>query len=198
MTRIMRDSTSSTDIPVLGTALVAGYVNGLYAWNAAEWARFPGAAHVTIDVNGSDPRAAVLDVENGDATVSTAVTWVKARQKLGVANPVIYCNRSGLTPLYNAMLSVGLKPGHGFRVWLATLDGTKTVADMTGVVAVQYAGQSLTGGHYDESIVYDATWFAATPPSPPPPPVMHGLVVVSSLAVTPVTSSDGGKTWKKS
>jgi hypothetical protein len=32
------------------------------------------------------------------------------------------------------------------------------VADMTGVTAVQFAGENMTGGHYDESIVYDDEW----------------------------------------
>lgn len=192
MTRTGRDSTTAADIPTHGLDVVMGYGNGAYAWKAADWARFT-CPHVRIDVNGSDPGGCgVLDVETGDATVAGAVTWVKARHQLHPGNyAVIYCNRSTLTPLFNAMAAAGLKVGSGFHLWIATLDGvTKTVPDMTGVVAVQWAGQAHTGGHYDESIVYDAAWHAPTPaPAPAPPPAQqHEYVVVDLTA--------GGATFK--
>ena len=41
---------------------------------------------------------------------------------------------------------------------------------MTGVTAVQYAGEAQTGGHYDESVVYDAAWLAPAKPVPAPVP----------------------------
>jgi hypothetical protein len=34
--------------------------------------------------------------------------------------------------LFNAMNAAGLRIVHDFRLWIATLDGTKTVPDMTG------------------------------------------------------------------
>ncbi len=49
--RVMRDSTTATDIPISGTQLVAGYGNGLYTWSAADLNRFPHIPHVYIDVN---------------------------------------------------------------------------------------------------------------------------------------------------
>jgi hypothetical protein len=68
MTRIMRDSNRSTAIPVPGTELVAGYVNGRYKWHPDGFARFPGIPHVHIDISGGDPEeAGVLDVEPGCA-----------------------------------------------------------------------------------------------------------------------------------
>lgn len=167
MTRIMRDSTRAGDIPVKGTELAAGYTNGLFVWSGSDFARFPGVPHVHIDVNGTHPvQAGVLDVEKGDASVTEAVLWTRAKHALGQPNPVIYCNRSTLTPLFNAMNSAGFRPDHGFRLWVATLDGTKKLDDMTGVVAVQYAGESITKGHYDESIVYDNSWHADAAPAP--------------------------------
>ena len=167
MTRVMRDSTTPAAIPVAGTQLVAGYANGLYQWSQADYDRFPAAAHVYIDVTGADPAGCgVLDVETGDATVTTAVAWAKARLALGgTYPPVIYCNRSTLTSLFNAMGAAGLGVGHDFRLWIATLDGTKTVPDMTGVTAVQWAGASITGGNWDESVVYDDAWHAPAPPA---------------------------------
>jgi hypothetical protein len=169
MTRIMRDSTVLTDIPVAGTQIVAAYVNGQYAASAAALAaRFPGMPVAWIDVNGSDPHADILDVEKGDAAPATAVPWCRARRAAVPAGypPVIYCDRSTLTPLFNAMGAAGLQVVRDFRLWIATLDGTKAVPDMTGVSAVQYAGQNLTGGHYDESIVYDDNWKSANPSLP--------------------------------
>lgn len=168
MTRIMRDSTVATDIPVAGTDIVLGYSTGKYMWTAEDYARFPKAAHVSIDVTGNDPAADMLDVESGDATVQMAVQWV--REKLlskPPYPPLIYANRSTLTPLFNAMDAAGLHVKTHFMLCIATLDGTKTVPDMTGVTAVQYAGQSQTKGHYDESIVYDDTWKAPSKPTPP-------------------------------
>lgn len=184
MTRIMRDSTNPDDIPVQGTDLVAGYANGLYAWTPAGWQRFPGIPHVRIDVNGSDPEGCgVLDVESGDATVQQAVTWVKQRRALrpGAYLPIIYCSRATLTPLFNAMNAAGLQVVRDFRLWIATLDGTKTVADMTGVTAVQYAGAAQTGGHYDQSIVYDDTWKAPAAPPPPPAWVTQAITQAEAL-----------------
>ena len=161
MTRIMRDSTTPTDIPIHGTDLVAGYANGSFKWSADGFARFSGIPHIRIDPSGTNPEnAEVLDVERGDADVPTAVTWAKKRKAAFPDGypPIIYCNRSTLTPLFNAMNAAGLHVVRDFRTWIATLDGTKTVHDMTGVTAVQYAGSDLTGGHYDESIVYDDLW----------------------------------------
>lgn len=172
MTRIGRDSTTAADIPVSGTDVAMGYANGRYAWSQADWIRFGHIVHVSIDVNGSSPSADVLDVETGDATVSQAPSWARLHNAHSEFPAVIYCSRSVLTPLFNAMAANGLQIGRDFKIWIATLDGTRAVPDMTGVVAVQYAGESQTGGHYDESIIYDDTW-KATVPIPPQPPAVH-------------------------
>lgn len=196
MTRIMRDSTSAADIPVAGTQLVAGYRNGAYAWSPADYARFPGIPHVYIDVNGSDPAGAgVLDIEAGDADVNGPVParWCKERLALIKAGkvddypPICYVDRANLTPLFNNLNAAGLEVVRDFRLWIATLDGTKTVADMTGVTSVQYASTTLTGGHYDESIVYDDSWHRA-----PAPVTLRGLLVrPDKMTVAEVTSADG-------
>jgi len=60
--------------------------------------------------------------------------------------------------MFNAMNAAGLEIVKDFRFWIVTLDGTKKVADITGVTAVQFAGPTMTGGHYNESIVYDDEW----------------------------------------
>ena len=158
----MRDSTNLRDIPIHGTDLVAGYVNGNFVASKEDFARFHGIPHVHIDVFGTDPEdAGVLDFEPGDRQdPAMAAIWAKRRRAAfpGHYPPVIYCNRSQLTLLFNGMNAAGLEIVKDFRLWIATLDGTKTVADMTGVTAVQFAGERITGGHYDESIVYDDDW----------------------------------------
>jgi hypothetical protein len=155
----MRDSTNLNDIPIDGTDLVAGYVNGNFAATKEDFARFPGIPHVHIDVLGTDPQdAGILDF--GAEISGTCVFWAK-RRKAAFPNhypPIIYCDRSHLTPVVNAMNAAGLEIVKDFRFLIATLDGTKRVDDMTGVTAVQFAGASMTGGHYNESIVYDPEW----------------------------------------
>lgn len=175
MTRIMRDSTTATDIPVHGTELVAGYINGTYAWTEEGYARFPGIPHILMDISGDSPHAGVLDVEPGCAAIEAAPPWVRRRHKLlpDAYPPVIYVNRSTLTPLFNVLEADGLHVVRDFRLWIATLDGTKAVHDMTGVTAVQYKGArpqnkdgswagepgpATTEGHFDESLVYDDAW----------------------------------------
>lgn len=176
MTRLGRDSTTSTDIPIQGTEVAIGYANGRYAWTPEDWARFPHVPHLTIDVNGGDPSADALDIETYDAKVSQAPGWTRQHNAARRDYPaILYCDRATLTPLFNLMNANHLIVGRDFRLFIATLDGTRTVADMTGVWGIQYAGEAQTGGHYDETIVYDNAWKAPTPvpTPPPPPPVRH-------------------------
>jgi hypothetical protein len=175
MTRIMRDSTTATDIPIRGTDLVAGYINGTYEWTQENYGRFQGIPHVFIDISGSHPNAGVLDVEPGCAEVGVVAGWVKARKAAlpEAYRPIIYCNRSFLTPIFNALMAENLHVVRDFRLWVATLDGTRELHDMTGVTAVQYKrarkqhkdgswaeppGPAVTEGHFDESLVYDDDW----------------------------------------
>jgi len=119
--------------------------------------------------------AGVLDVEPGCAPIEAAPPWVRARRRLlpDAYPPILYANRTTLTPLFNALEADGLHVVRDFRLWIATLDGTRKVADMTGVTAVQYKrgrnrdeqghwteepGPAVAEGHFDESIVYDDEW----------------------------------------
>jgi hypothetical protein len=175
MTRVMRDSDTPSAIPVRGTDIVAGYVSGGATWPPEAYNRFRGIPHAHIDCLGTKPRKGeILDVEDGCSTVRTAVSWVRKRKAAfpGAYPPVIYCSGHLLTPLFDAMRGAGFHVVKDFQIWLATLDGRKTIPDMTGIIAVQYKrapdvkpnGQleapssSITAGHYDESIVYDDAW----------------------------------------
>lgn len=172
MTRLGRDSTSAADIPLTGTQVAIGYGNGLYAWHPDDWARFATLPHCVLDVNGSDPSADGLDIETGDATVAQAPVWTRQHNAIDHAYPaILYCSRSKLTPLFNALTADGLEVGRDFRLFIATLDGTRTVPDMTGVWGIQFAGAAQTGGHWDESVIYDDRWKA--PATPPPPSARH-------------------------
>lgn len=154
----MRDSTDPAAIPLPGLELVAGYIDGTYAWAADAWLRFlPPIRRVRITVTG-DPKAGVIDVENGDCTPAQAAEFIKTRQAAGVG-ATVYCDRDTLPAVHTACA------GLSYHLWVATLDGTKTVPG-SGIVAVQYAGSKITGGDYDESLVYDPHWH----PSPAPPP----------------------------
>jgi hypothetical protein len=176
-TRIMRDSTTLTDIPTHGLDIIGAYINGMFATTPAQVrAHAPHAAIAWIDVNGSHPEADILDVENGDATPSEVPLWVRAHRRLHPSGypPVIYCSRSLLTPVFNALGAAGMRVVHDFRLWPATLDGTRRLADMTGVTAVQARGEAQTGGHYDESDVYDDAWLMLPPEGPFKQPTKSG------------------------
>jgi hypothetical protein len=174
MTRIMRDSDAPSAIP-RSTQIVAGYLTGPGTWPAAGFARFGNKPSARIDCRGTVPgKADVLDVEPGCSAVGKAVGWVRKRRAAypGAYPPILYCNQSTLLSLLPVMRAAGLHLGKDFRLWIATLDGTKRIGDMTGVMAVQYKrapnlqsngklerpSPSVTAGHYDESIVFDNTW----------------------------------------
>lgn len=144
-----------------------GYGTGAYTWSAADWARFPAASHCVIDITGSNPTADVLDIENGAATPAQAPAWTRAHAKSSGFPAILYVNRSNQPTVEDVMTAAGLGLGHDYVWWVATLDGTETLPDMTGVWGVQYEGAAQTGGHFDQSIIYDDAW------KPPPPPVMH-------------------------
>jgi hypothetical protein len=139
--------------------LRAGYVNG--RWPTAVQA----GTEVTIDVNGSRPDADVADVEIGDITPDAFPGWARDHNSRGGFPAVCYCNRSTMAPVANACAAAGLQVVRDYRWWPATLDGTRKLADMTGVVAVQAWGAQFFGGrNIDLSIVVDDTWHGTGAP----------------------------------
>jgi hypothetical protein len=160
--RTMYDSTNPDDIPA-SAEMVAGYIDGAYAWSSDGWARFPHATHVTVATQPGTNDGDVLDVEFGDATPAQAPAWIRMRQEAGLAVPTIYCASFAVTHLRT--VCAGLR----YDLWVAYWTGQPHVMD--GAVAVQFADPSSSGGHFDLSLVTQATW-PAPPPAPPEDPDM--------------------------
>jgi|SRR6185369_423930 len=169
MPRRMYDSVTSRDIPV-GVQMVAGYVDGRYAWTAADWGRHAKSRPVRITVTGQSLTAHVIDIENGAATMAMAIAW--AKRKLAAKQiPNFYLSASRLPELYAALRAAGLPPYSGHGVWVAKWD--QVYGQYAGAVAKQYDHPPHSGGHYDLSWVADY-WPGVDPapaPSPTPAPV---------------------------
>jgi hypothetical protein len=136
------DSVTPTAIPA--GAAVATYADGGYAASPAAVA---GRSHVTwIDTSGSDPRAAALDVEPGDATPATAASWTW--QKLHAAAgsiAVIYTMRSEWPATQAAIATLPAAMQHQVRWWIADPTGVNHV--VPGASATQW----YWGSSYDIS-----------------------------------------------
>src|SRR4051812_11969732 len=130
MTRIMYDAVTPTNIP-RNAEMVAGYVNGKYAWTQQEWDLFPNATKVEISVRAYWDAGHVLDVEAGDATPAEAPAWAIKRRQAGIT-PTIYCNRSTWPYVVSAFEQANVPQPH---FWIAT--GSRTTVIPNGAVAAQ-------------------------------------------------------------
>jgi hypothetical protein len=153
----MYDSVDASQIPV-DAVMVAGYIDGRYAWSAADWARFPHAVHVEIAVRSATNAGHVLDVETGDATPAEAPGWVLMRRKAG-CDPSVYCSTSRWPEVVAAFAAAHVPNPH---YWVAAYPGMGAVIP-SGAVAHQYADP----GHFDLSVVADY-W-----PGVDVPPITH-------------------------
>lgn len=177
MTRTMYDGITAGNLPPTAQ-LVAGYIDGLYKWSAANWARFPNSVKVQIAVFASTNAGQVLDVENGDATPAQAPTWVTRRRAAGV-DPTVYCSLAAWPAVRAAFTNQGIPQPH---YWIAAYPGGGPVV-YAGCSAHQYADP----GPYDLSVV-DNYWPGVDPkpnpvvllaikvkavftPKPPAPPI---------------------------
>jgi hypothetical protein len=144
----MYDSATPDDIPT-SAQVVAGYIDGDYAWSSEDWKRFPDADKVLITVTGS-LNANVIDVENGDMDPVQAMQWIRSKQQAGMRGCTVYCTRSSLDSVWSACR------GHAYYVWVA--DWTDAAHAVGGTVATQY---SNVGNSYDLSMVYSQEWLEA-------------------------------------
>ena len=157
MTRIMYDSVTPAAIPA-DAQMVAGYLDGEYAWTPDDWRRFPNAVKITITITATT-QGDVLDVETGDATSGQAPGWVKARRMSGYVQPTIYCNRSTVQSVIGACTAEKLTLDVDYWIWLATLDGTTSYPPVPkGIVAYQDKGAAALGFNADSSVVVSDWW----------------------------------------
>lgn len=147
MTRVGYDSINASAIPS-NAQVVAGYVDGRFAWTAADWALFPNAAKVRIAVFASTNDGAVLDVETGDATPQQAPGWCQMRRAAGQI-PTIYCNESTWPAVVSAFTSAGVP----LPLWWEAL--YDDVAQLpANAIAKQYT-DNPPSNPYDTSVVAD-------------------------------------------
>lgn len=196
------------DVPKIPTTAkkVAGYVSGAehsFWWQAPDWARFPHAAHLRIDTDGSKPLASdVADCENGDMSPAGAARWARTRNEHGYWAD-IYCSESVADEVRAACKADGVTRR---RFWLAHwgISQAQAVAKLQGdVVAVQFTSPSTHPGQGYDLSVARTDWFPAPTPVKPPPPVhapMQGLLVPAIDHAGPwqarhVVSHDGGLSW---
>lgn len=147
--RLMYDSNIPVAIPA-DAAMVAGYVDGFYAWSAADWGRFPHATQVRIAVEATTDEGQVGDCESGAMSPSQLVAWVRMRRAAGI-DPTGYCSEANWPACRAAFASAGEIEPHW---WIAAYPGIGPSVPV-GAIAHQYADPSTSGGHYDLSAVAD-------------------------------------------
>ena len=157
--RTMYDTVNADRLPA-DARLVAAYVDGLYANEAAVRARCPHATVVTITVFGHSD-AHVIDCEAGDATPPQAAAWAKAQIAKG-HKPTIYCNLTAW-PMVKAEVAKAGIPAGAVSYWVARYDGKAEM--IPGAVAKQY--QERTDQNLDYSIAAD--YWPGVDPTPPAP-----------------------------
>jgi len=137
------DSTTPSQIPA-GQHNVATYADGPFAVSPSQ---VTGKQVLWIDTNGTDPgRAAVLDVEPGDATPAQAATWVQQRETQHPGQlAVIYTMRSDWAAAQQAISALPHAMQANVRWWIADPTGTPHI--LPGATATQW----YWGSGYDIS-----------------------------------------------
>lgn len=183
MTRTMLDGIASDASAMARSGrridLVAGYVDGAYAWSPAHWALFPHSVHVPIAVFASTNDGVVLDCEPGNCTPAQSVDWVLMRRRAGV-DPTVYCNQLdpqvGWPAVRAAFHARGVAEPH---YWVANYSVDQANPQIpAGAIALQYADK----GPYDLSVVADH-WpgvDAAPAPSPLEAPMQDAIYAVAN------------------
>ena len=158
----MADSVTATDIPPGAFPLVAGYVDGAYAWTDADWLFHHNSRLVRITVFGGGTDADVIDVESGDATPAQAAQWAIGRKAAGKV-PTVYVQASRFGEVVAAFAAAGAPYPY---FWIADWDNVN--GPWYGSIAKQYQNPTLSGAHYDVSWVADH-WPGVDPELPTGP-----------------------------
>jgi hypothetical protein len=160
-------------------SFVAGYVDGLYKWSAANWALFPNSVHIRIAVFSTTNDGHVLDCEPGNADPAQSVDWVLMRRKAGV-DPTVYCGRNTWWSAIRDAFSARNVPQPHY--WVADYSGDPAHPVIpAGAVALQYAD----AGAYDLSVVADYWPGVDSLPVGPVPTILGGPVYLISVHPDP-------------
>lgn len=192
MTRTLYDGIAADvgHIPA-NAQMVAGYVDGLYAWSAADWARFPHAVKIRIAVFASTNDGHVLDCEPGNqGDPSQAVDWVLMRRAAG-ADPTVYCGRNTWWPTIRADFQARGVPEPHYWVADYSVDRNALVAPAPAL-ALQYED----AGFYDLSIAPDYWPGVDAPPVQPPIlPKDIDMILLTGFNGPAVAALSGGLLW---
>ena len=173
----MADSTNAVDIPVGRYELVAGYVDGDYAWTASEWGRHAAASDlVRITVTGATLDAHVADVERYDLSPAQGVDWA-VRMLAAGRYPTLYASLSVWGSILDDYRARGVDSGRT-GAWVAAWNGTPNLE--SGWLAHQYANSVMVGAHYDLSVVAD--YWPGVDALPAPPAYQGGGGAISGWA----------------
>ena len=187
MTRTMYDGVTATRLPV-SAAVVGGYVDGLYKWSAADWARFPRSVKVRIAVFAATNDGHVLDVEPGNATPAQSVDWVLMRRRAGV-DPTVYMNSSTWSTVRAEFTSRRIAEPH---YWVAAYDDKAVIP--AGAIGKQYYNNDTLG--YDLSVVADYWPGVDARPTPSPAVLRENEMILHTITGSPeVWALSGSLYW---
>jgi hypothetical protein len=171
-------------------AMVAGYINGAYAWTQADWDLFPHAIHVQITVTASADAGDVLDVEPGNAAPGQTAGWIERRKASGYYRPSVYCSRSAIPAVRQGTGAYIL--GRDYDIWVADWTGSPHKVTAPGTPsATCSATQYENTANYDVSVVYDEGWPHRTVPARRPPAEPTGIRATSATATSVTLAWNG-------
>lgn len=156
-------------VPETKPEVIGSYWNGIYANTTVAREAFPHARHVQYDVNASEPRADILDIESGDAVPSQAPGWSR-EYKGTLDHPGLYTSASNVMAVVTAMLDAGFKRDEflvqsAHYTYEAHICGPRTCGEPQAD-ATQYADHGHRGQNTDLSLFSDHFFGAVKPPKP--------------------------------
>lgn len=186
------------------TGQAAGYITGFppVPWSAAQMAAHPGFVQIdqSPDINTIDDLADFYDLETGAVTVDEIAQLVldgqagfKTAMRPGQRWPGVYCSRSRVTEVVNALVMGGVK---SCPLGIADYNFNHTqaqqeVANASGpfpVVWRQYSDQG-DGGAYDLD-VFSVPWLENVSRHTPPP-----IQKVVNMVILQVTAPSTNPVW---
>lgn len=170
-TMLMFDDVTVSLLPA-GFDAYAAYVDGRFDNFSAVKAKFPNAKILSIDVLASNHSAECLDIEPGDASNASAVSWVKAKIAAKDKLIVLYTSASNVNALVATMEVAGIARDE-YKLWSAHYGaGTHICGPATCGLCLwacdgtQYTDTAL-GHSLDESQLL-GDFFGAVAPAPAP------------------------------